>query len=96
MGRELRVHERLRYLQMFRLLVTMMLRELAATQLGGAWAFVLRCVVATLLQALKPQERWGFKDMFSFFLSVLVFVCLRSSSHRPVCVALCKAPKCAL
>ena len=66
MGRELRVHERLRCLQMFRLLVTMMLRELAATQLGGAWAFVLRRVVATLLQALKPQERWVFKGMFFF------------------------------
>lgn len=68
MWRELRVHERLRCLQMFQLVVTMMLQELAATQLGGAWAFVLRRVIATLLQTLKPQDRLVFKDLFVFVL----------------------------
>ena len=57
MWREQRVHERLRCLQMFSLFVSMMLQELAATQLGGAWAFVLRRVISTLLQLLQPQDR---------------------------------------
>ncbi|XP_070188647.1 serine-protein kinase ATM-like [Littorina saxatilis] len=83
MWRELRVHERLRCLQMFQLVVTMMLQELAATQLGGAWAFVLRRVIATLLHLLKPESRaeksgedFGYQDSITLVgLSVMKQVC---------------------
>ncbi|KAK7494518.1 hypothetical protein BaRGS_00014171, partial [Batillaria attramentaria] len=55
--RERRVHERLRVLQMLRVFVSMLLKELADTQLGGAWAFVLRRMVTTLLHTLTPRCR---------------------------------------
>ncbi|XP_076466353.1 serine-protein kinase ATM-like [Babylonia areolata] len=81
--REQRVHERLRCLQMFSLFVTMMLQELAATQLGGAWAFVLRRVVTTLLQLLRPlcgmemvAEPFGYQeDIVLVGLNLMKQVC---------------------
>jgi hypothetical protein len=55
--REMRVHERMRNLRMLQLMQTMMLQEFSDTQLGGAWAFVLRRLIATLLQLLTLKHR---------------------------------------
>uniref|UniRef100_A0A672H796 non-specific serine/threonine protein kinase n=1 Tax=Salarias fasciatus TaxID=181472 RepID=A0A672H796_SALFA len=68
-------YERHRVLLMYRLFVSLLLREVK-DGLGGAWAFVLRDIIYTLIHNINSRHRWFMKK--NSVLSLLQFLVIEN------------------